>query len=64
MFDLTCLTFNSQMDDIDAMFSDLLGEMDHLSQVSCNAVSVVMFTIFYHHSLACYLLTFANYEYF
>lgn len=28
---LTCL---QQMDDIDAMFSDLLGEMDLLTQVS------------------------------
>jgi hypothetical protein len=33
--------FCSQMDDIDAMFSDLLGEMDLLTQVS--QVSLTLF---------------------
>ena len=36
-----CWGFCSQMDDIDAMFSDLLGEMDLLTQVS--QVSLTLF---------------------
>lgn len=33
--------FYSQMEDIDAMFSHLLGEMDHLSQVSLESTAML-----------------------
>ena len=47
-----CWGFCSQMDDIDAMFSDLLGEMDLLTQVS--QVSLTLFntiTLYYNSNL-------------